>query len=602
MQSKPIFLKIKKEIKMTALKKMTFLLTMICLVVFACKKDDPIIDPDPNPYDIPVKIVTSSIAGTVVDENLNPVENAIVTIGISSFQTDENGAFRLDNIQMNEYGTLVKVNKSGYFLAAKMVEAKTNQRSSTTIMLLEKTVVGSFDAAQGGTVTAQGNSKITLPANGVMTASGNNYSGEVTIVAKWLDPTDPNINIMMPGDLRAVNSDEELRQLATFGMMAVELEGNGGEALQVAEGSNATLELPVPAELQSVAPATIPLWHFDEATGYWVEEGEATFDGTKYVGEVSHFSFWNWDYPYPSFQLSGSVVDEAGNGVAGVQVSLTVNSGLLNTAYGWTNGSGEFSTIAPANEVMTIKIYNSCGDEIYSAEIGPFSDNTTLDPIVIPQEESLTLTGNLLDCDNNPIANGYLKVIHGNSFSLIYPDNSGAITGSILTCNVTDIEVIGYDLDALKQSPPAMYNISGLLDLDIGTINACEDLSEFMQFEIDGVSFLLPDPSVTEELGNVSISATNPDDSTQVFISLQTPGTTGVFNPDYANFTGITPIGVFYFAYCQGCPDFEVTITAFGNVGEIVQGSFTGTMPGDPNGGGGGTVSVSGTFKAIRDQ
>jgi hypothetical protein len=35
------------------------------------------------------------------------------------------------------------------------------------------------------------------------------------------------------------------------------------------------------------------LWSFDEAKGLWKEEGQAIKTGSNYVGDVSHFSFWN---------------------------------------------------------------------------------------------------------------------------------------------------------------------------------------------------------------------------------------------------------------------------------------------------------------------
>jgi hypothetical protein len=45
----------------------------------------------------------------------------------------------------------------------------------------------------------------------------------------------------------------------------------------------------------SVAPPTIEMWFFDEVKGIWKEEGIGTKQGSVYVGEVSHFSSWNFD-------------------------------------------------------------------------------------------------------------------------------------------------------------------------------------------------------------------------------------------------------------------------------------------------------------------
>ncbi len=57
-------------------------------------------------------------------------------------------------------------------------------------------------------------------------------------------------------------------------MAAVELTGTSGELLQIATGKKATLTLSIPSSLAASAPATIPLWFFDEAKGLWKEEAE----------------------------------------------------------------------------------------------------------------------------------------------------------------------------------------------------------------------------------------------------------------------------------------------------------------------------------------
>jgi hypothetical protein len=65
----------------------------------------------------------------------------------------------------------------------------------------------------------------------------------------------------------------------------------------VAPGKTATLTIDVPESQTATAPATIPLWFFDEEAGVWQEEGEATRQGDKYIGTVKHFTDWNADHP-----------------------------------------------------------------------------------------------------------------------------------------------------------------------------------------------------------------------------------------------------------------------------------------------------------------
>ena len=55
-------------------------------------------------------------------------------------------------------------------------------------------------------------------------------------------------------------------------------------------------------------PATFPLYHLNETTGRWTQEGTATLQtdpatGAKYYeGTVSHFSTWNADRMIERFE------------------------------------------------------------------------------------------------------------------------------------------------------------------------------------------------------------------------------------------------------------------------------------------------------------
>ena len=101
----------------------------------------------------------------------------------------------------------------------------------------------------------------------------------------------------MPGNLTGLTTNNEQKLLQTYGMIAVELEGGAGEKLNLAAGKIATISMPIPASMVASAPATIPLWYFNDTTGVWIEQGTATKQGSNYLGTVSHFSFWNCDVP-----------------------------------------------------------------------------------------------------------------------------------------------------------------------------------------------------------------------------------------------------------------------------------------------------------------
>jgi hypothetical protein len=71
----------------------------------------------------------------------------------------------------------------------------------------------------------------------------------------------------------------------------------------------------------------VPLWHFDEASARWVQEGTATLGGTGaaqyYEGTVTHFSYWNADQVAETVDLEGCVVTADGKPAVNVLVSAS---------------------------------------------------------------------------------------------------------------------------------------------------------------------------------------------------------------------------------------------------------------------------------------
>ncbi|MEM9819435.1 MAG: carboxypeptidase-like regulatory domain-containing protein [Bacteroidota bacterium] len=595
---------------MLKLKNIAYLFFLVSLIFQSCQKDglvDPVV---PNPsidYDVPVNMISASLSGIVTDEDGAPVNNATVRVDNRQVLTDENGVFLFRNVSMNEFGTLVKINKTGYFTASKMLNPRAGDRSNTRVMLLSKTIVGTVMADAGGSLTANGNSKITLPASGIIKGDGTPYSGEVSVAARWMDPTSDDLAAMTPGDLRAVNTSLEFVQLATYGMLAVELEGTSGEALNLAEGSSANLEFPVPQALRDGAPSVIPLWYFNENTGYWEEEGQATFDGEKYVGQVSHFSFWNCDVGFPLVDMEGTLVDPDGNPLPDLRVKLTINSSAL-TRYGYSDENGVFGGEIPRDEELTlsVEIDGSCSGVVYTATIGPFSSDVVLSPIVVDFSgvtfaQQVNLLGQMENCSSALVTNGYVKGTYGdNQTVFLFPDDNGLFSNFIIVCaDVTSIDLQGFDIDEAKETEISSFPINPGVDVNFGTLTACEDLTESLSFSIDGIDFLIIDPYCSVDSNFVIIDGFGPD-STNVYLLFEANAPV-IISPSSAYFGGQNGNN-FPYANCSGattnCANFEVNLTNFAEIGELMEGTFNGTLPGShPS----GTSTVIGTFRVFRE-
>lgn len=568
------------------MKNVTAFFLIFTLFFIACKKDNTVTEPE-NPTTIiptpPVSNITASLNGQVMDETGAAIAEVTVRVGSQMYLTDENGFFRFDDITMNELGTYIRFEKSGYFQGAKFVEPRSNMSSIIQAVLIEKTLTGAFQSASGASVTTPENAEVTFPNNAIRLENGGDYDGTVNVFAKWFDPTATDLLETMPGDLRASNQIGDFVQLATYGMLAVELESETGEALNLKEGQTATLSFPVPASLLNNAPATIPLWYFNETTGYWIEEGTATLEGNNYVGEVSHFSFWNCDAPFPLVQLTGNLEDKFGNPIAGYPVNILVNSNQL-TGGSFTNGNGLFTGKVPKDEILTIRIYDFCGSLIYEQEIGPFSEDVTLPTIQI-QEGNLTVVhGQLLDCDNNPLPNAYAHLAINGFAGNALADENGDFQLALPACIVgSELQVVGYDLDALKTSETYTFELTEQPFFDVGEIILCDDIVTYMNFTIEGESFSIPEPSANFDGSSFFIFGFL-DDVTDILILIENPNMSGDYPINVIIMNAPTSqIGQLNLE-CGLVDEYDpsnliVTLTLWEGQGGFVEGTFSGLLP-----------------------
>ena len=307
-----------------------------------------------------------------------------------------------------------------------------------------------------------------------------------------LDPTDEAMENQMPGMLFAANATNEERMLQTLGMLAVELRGEGGEDLNLAEDTSAEITIPVDPSLISIAPPTIPLWSFDEFYGYWKEQGEATLVGNTYVGSVSHFSFWNLDAQFPAVQLCITLVNEDGTPLANQYTTLTHFNPeyLYPTSGGSTDDMGQVCGLVPQDEVLEFNVFNydACGSaSIHTESIGPFSEDSNITVTVMtdtPDVTTETITGIFNDCDGNPVTDGYVILNYGGQ--LFYENVSdGNFEISLIRCN-DDLQftVEAIDFNTTQTSTALTYTFNTPLT-DLGTITACDAIQEFLTYQVD---------------------------------------------------------------------------------------------------------------------
>ncbi len=463
---------------------------MLALTICACQKENIDETSTISILEEPTIITTSlgDVAGLVLDEEGKPLADAFVQLGNQQTNTNEFGVFLLEEAELNSQATYLTVQKDGYFQGSRTFVPTENARQNVRIQLLKKTQAGSFQAAQASTIEVEANTNIQFQSNGIIDANGNPYQGEVVVFAQRLDPLASNLSDIMQGNLTGLNADNQRVALSSFGMLAVELESPSGESLQLALDSPATIEFEVPSELQGVAPATIPLWHFDEIQGIWLEEGEATLQGNVYVGEVPHFSNWNWDIPHDKIiNFTGKIQNYNRVGLGG----LTVSIHLVNK---WTGGytvtdqNGCFSAPLPNGKVFDIQIYyqeDGCDEPfiLYEAQIGPFEEDAQLPPVYVDLAtiqgvvSTFEVTGTVVDCEGNPSL-GYIQLYNqdANQVFSFLSEADGTFNEAVVSCApIENLTATATNLENFESVSTIDQTFADAIDF--GQINICDGTS-----------------------------------------------------------------------------------------------------------------------------
>ena len=547
--------------------------------------------------------VNRNFQGLILDTSGNPVNNATVQIGNSSAQTSTSGSFLIVGALVKERFAHVKVSKTG-FISGSRVLVPTSGDNRINIMLIPNIPTA--------TITSGTNSEVSLP-NGTKVkfdgsfkdASGNAYSGNVQVSLYHLKPTNTYLSELMPGSLLASNASGEARVLETLGMLHVELTGSAGEKLNLANGHTAEISLDIDASQLGTSPTTIPLWSFDEANGIWKEEGTATRVGNKYIGNVSHFSWWNCDAPFQQCNLTVTVNNSANLPISNVKVTIRRPSQTYAVP-GITNTSGQVTGIIPANESLTIQILDFCGNVIFTTTAGPFSvgSSNTLPTVTLSNSaiSTVTINGSLRTCSDSNVTNGTVQLNNTSSTdyfgSIIQNVTNGSFSFVTNICGTSQqFKLLGIDHTNLQITNPILFSATAPVT-NIGVIATCTSTNEFITYQVDNnpVNTIITGISCTYSTSQGNNLNINTQQSNNIFFYLSGSNITGIGTYNSTNF------GMEFSTTTDGggglgnSNTVQFVISQLGSVGGYVDLTFNGTYVDST-----GNHTLSGTIHVLRD-
>ncbi|MCK7590340.1 carboxypeptidase-like regulatory domain-containing protein [Subsaxibacter sp. CAU 1640] len=586
------------------MKKLFTIILCLAITLVSCDKDDSSSgNPEPQQHDPNTfsenfgSEIQRNFLGKVIDTDRNPIEGVIITIGTKTAMTDANGIFIINDATVNEHFGYVKASKPGYLHGSRSVvpSAGTN---NVTIMMLPETVAGTTTSGTAETIALPNGASVALEGD-YQKADGSAYSGSVNVIMHHLDPANEDMQDQMPGMLYAANAQNEPRMLQTFGMLAVELRGSGGEELNLAEGSSAEIKVPLDASLMADAPSTIPLWHFDEQYGYWIEDGVATLVGNAYVGTVTHFSFWNCDVPAEAINLCVNVLDADGNALADAWV--WIQSNVYGLRGGDTNETGQVCGFVPSNETLLVYVrsYTICGvEDLYEANIGPFTEDSSITINIADNGSYVTQTvfGNFTTCNGDPVNEGYVMLTH-NFHRFFSSLDDGTFEFNFLSCADNDeFHLYGVDFENLQETDSIYYTFTPPIT-NVGTIAACNTVEEFITYQVDDHPTITYNFNVQAGTDGDYLVAYYYSNNQQYFFEFNIANfnSVGAYTNAYIGFQDENGDSTTLEYVFQG----TVNVTSFGNVGEYIDINFVGELVPFTNPTEG--TPISGTMHVRRD-
>ena len=450
------------------MKKITSIILLVgMLCQLSCQKDDHEFDQQVNE---PVLSnftpdfganIKADFMGKVINEQGANIANVQITIGNKTVYTDHNGIFLVEQANAFEDFAYVKAYKSGYINGSRAVIPSTDGINDIQITLVKERVTAVVSAGSESQVTLDNGATVYF-GGGFIDAAGNPYTGDVKVVTHYLTPGEEETYTEMPGMLLAQDNGNNLRSLETYGMLSVNLYTPGGSPVNIDPTSKATLEFPVDASQTGIAPEKVPLWYFDEEKGLWVEDGEVIRTGDKYIGEVSHFTWWNVDIPMDYVSVCFTL-QTSYKKVPYHYIEIIRNSTGQTIYAGVTNDGGRECGLLPKGEEVTVKVYGQlgCEDAIILEQVeGPFNSDAhvTINVTSNPYVKETTISGEAKNCNGDVITSGYAYFFNNNTDVFVSIDN-GNISYDHLFCVGEKMNVVIFDSSTSQLNNPVQVDL-----------------------------------------------------------------------------------------------------------------------------------------------
>ena len=496
------------------IKRYTYLVIGAFFLLFASCAEDGVQESNGETFILPQsqEVLSATLHGLIIDENDVAIPGAQVVyhsgVNEQTVTTDDFGYFILKDIENKGNAAFISITSPGKFEAFRKFSVLRDRYNYTEVKMLDRTIVGTVQSAQGGEVELSSGAQLALPANGIVDGQDRMYDGPVQVAMQWIDPSAEDLAQRMIGDLSGIDENGGFRSLTTFGMLTIELTDNSGNPLNLGNDAEAELRFPIPPSMIANASQSIPLWSYEENLGTWIQEGTAIREGDAYVGFVTHFSSFNVDHLDDPIAIEGQVVLAGSDGdeIGLSYLQIFVCSDNIGRKGGWLADDGSFRFYNfPKGEDFFVKVLDRCGDEIFNEKFGPYDADTEIEKIVVETSTNVVkIVGSAFACDGSVMENSLLSVKQDGR-SVNFPiDEKGAFEFTTDFCDNETASLFIADLDALlsvEEVIDPLKETNTFMDLAL-----CDELEDIITIEIAGTDPIILTPNVATVLDTMDMA------------------------------------------------------------------------------------------------
>jgi len=299
-------------------------------------------------------------SGTVTDTSGVALTGAAVSINGQSTTTNTVGYFLLQ-LPQDSTRYVLNITKDGYATWSRVLSGELVGATFSLVKSQSNTVdpTHAIDITQSFPRQNRAGAELQIPANSIVDSKGKIATGSLTIYLSTVDLHDPIGRLA--GNFTGKSASNQRVRLSTYGALDVQIRDTAGNPFNLKPGTPANVRIPVDPAAKT-PPANLPLWYYDQKTGFWGQDGSAVLAGQFYQAEVRHFSSISIAFASTDSACIALSVDPGTVGSVPFPLTITFTDSTLaaHTLMASVDPASPQATISglPPNEPITLQVGN----------------------------------------------------------------------------------------------------------------------------------------------------------------------------------------------------------------------------------------------------